>query len=192
MGFLQNHEFGRSSRLSFGHECLIELILATRSHHSVASLNDIGVDMRERSLSVYCVIIFTSNLLFDDLGAVQHILNILYDFQFWYLVRPGLACACLLRAQDSWLDLLFVLVHNLGGRQVLILRVFAYMGRDMLLFIRFFITVNHTWSRSRRIIVVFLDAHLFVWIEIVHLFAVEASLVLLIGGMDQVTFVRRG
>jgi len=65
-----------------------QLMLASGRSESVASLKAVGILLREGSLSVYCVIIFTSNLRFDHLSAVQHFFNILYDFQLWYLFGP--------------------------------------------------------------------------------------------------------
>lgn len=53
------------------------------------------------------------------------------------------------------------------------------MRWNMLLFIGFFITVNDTWTGATRIVIVLENARPFVLINIVDLFAVEASLVVL-------------
>ena len=151
LSLLPDHALHRRSRLPLGQEGVRQLVLASGRSESVASLEAVGIWLREGPLSVYCVIIFTSYLRFDHLSAVQHFFNILYDFQLWYLLGPWHTDAKplknrLLPAQDSWLYFILMLLHDSSRGGVLVLRVLADVGWYVLLFIRFFITVIDTWS----------------------------------------------
>ena len=173
----------------------MQLILAPGGSHCVASVA-LSIRLRERSISVYCVIIFTSNLLFDNLRAVQHFLNILYDFQFWYLVcfwllsLPELTSIRFLQGKDSWLNFLLVLLNNFSCGDILIDWLLTNVRRNVLLLIRFFITINDTWSRAEGFIIVLQNTTLFVRVEIIDLLSIKAPLVFLAWQLMQVASTR--